>query len=187
MPYFSDADARTIISTTYEKAQGSRAVAAMLYAPEELAVLPPGAVALAFGVNHPVRHAGLVRGERVLDIGCGAGIDTPLAARVVGSHGRVVGLDMTPAMLDRARGHVAEAGADNIELREGLMEALPFPDESFDVIVSNGVLNLSTRKSRALAEMLRVLRPGGRVALGDLVLTDTLPEALMKDPTALAV
>ena len=67
------------------------------------------------------------------------------------------------------------------------MEALPFPDESFDVIVSNGVLNLSTRKSRALAEMLRVLRPGGRVALGDLVLTDTLPEALMKDPTALAV
>jgi len=134
-----------------------------------------------------VRHAALLRGERVLDIGCGAGIDTLLAARAVGSHGRVVGLDMTPAMLDRARGHIAEAGADNIELREGLMEALPFPDESFDVIVSNGVLNLSTRKSRALAEMLRVLRPGGRVALGDLVLTDTLPEAIMKDPTALAV
>jgi len=78
----------------------------------------------------------------------------------VGSPGRVVGLDMTPAMLDRARGHVAEASADNIELREGLMEALPFPDRSFDAVVSNGVLNLSTRKSRALAEMLRVLRPG---------------------------
>jgi len=187
VPYFTDADARTIISTTYEKARASMAVAAMLYAPGELALLPPGAVALALGVNHPVRHAGLLRGERVLDIGCGAGIDTLLAARAVGSHGRVVGLDMTPAMLDRARRHVAEAGADNIELREGLMEALPFPDESFDVVVSNGVLNLSTRKSRALAEMLRVLRPGGRVALGDLVLTDTLPEALMKDPTALAV
>ncbi len=78
----------------------------------------------------------------------------------VGSPGRVVGLDMTPAMLDRARGHVAEASADYIELREGLMEALPFPDRSFDAVVSNGVLNLSTRKSRALAEMLRVLRPG---------------------------
>src|SRR5207247_8839237 len=168
MPYFSDADARTIISTTYEKAQGSRAVAAMLYAPGELAVLPPGAVALAFGVNHPVRHAGLVRGERVLDIGCGAGIDTLLAARVVGSHGRVVGLDMTPAMLDRARGHVAEAGADNIELREGLMEALPFPDDPLDVIVADGVLNLSTRKSRAVAEMLRFCRRGRPAGLGGL-------------------
>ena len=104
----------------------------------------------------------------------------------VGSPGRVVGLDMTPAMLDRARGHVAEASADYIELREGLMEALPFPDRSFDAVVSNGVLNLSTRKSRALAEMLRVC-VRARVALGELVLTGTLPEAITKDPTALAV
>src|SRR5437870_11574342 len=109
----------------------------MLYAPGELAVLPPGAVALAFGVNHPVRHAGLVHGERVLDIGCGAGIDTLLAARAVGSHGRVVGLDMAPAMLERARGHVAEAGGDHLERRERLMQARPLPDESVDVVASD--------------------------------------------------
>lgn len=186
MPYFTDDDVRRIIHDAYEKAQPSTAVAETLYTPAELAMLPPGAVALAVGVNHPVRHAELVRGETVLDVGCGAGIDTLLAAHAVGPQGRVVGLDMTPAMLDRARRHVAEAGVDNVELREGVMEALPFVDVSFDVVVSNGVLNLSTRKSRALAEMLRVLRPGGRVALGDLVLTDSLPEALMKDPTALA-
>jgi arsenite methyltransferase len=187
VPHFTDADVRRIISDTYEKVQPSTAVAETLYAPAELATLPPGAVALAVGVNHPVRHAGLVRGETVLDIGCGAGIDTLLAAHAVGPDGHVVGLDMTPAMLDRARRHVAESGADNVEIREGVMEALPFADASFDVIVSNGVLNLSTRKSRALAEMLRILRPGGRLSLGDLVLADALPEALMRDPTALAV
>jgi ubiquinone/menaquinone biosynthesis C-methylase UbiE len=93
---------------------------------------------------------------------------------------------MTPAMLERARHHAALMGAANTEFREGIMEALPFDDGIVDVVVSNGVLNLSTRKSRALAEMHRVLRPGGRAALADLVLVDTLPDEIVKSPTALA-
>jgi ubiquinone/menaquinone biosynthesis C-methylase UbiE len=88
-------------------------------------------------------------------------------------------------MVERAREHVALAGAKNVEVREGLMEALPLDDGSVDVVVSNGVLNLSSRPSRALAECRRVLRPGGRIALGDLVLTETLPEAIARNPVAL--
>jgi len=161
-------------------------VASGLYAADELAGLPRGAVSLALGVGHPVRHARLRPGEMVLDVGCGAGIDTLLAARAVGPAGRVIGLDMTPAMVERTRRHAADAGLDNVEAREGLMEALPLADASVDVVVSNGVLNLSTRKSRALAEMLRVLRPGGRLALADLVVTQALPEEVLRSAPALA-
>jgi SAM-dependent methyltransferase len=111
--------------------------------------------------NQPGRAAITTRQQATWASGDFAVVARTIQIRgAVGSPGRVVGLDMTPAMLDRSCGHVAEASADNIELREGLMEALPFPDRSFDAVVSNGVLNLSTRKSRALAEMLRVLRPG---------------------------
>jgi len=187
MPYFSDTDARSIIQRTYEAARAEdRAVADSLYAPDELAGLPEGAVALALGVGNPVRHAGVGPGEIVLDIGCGAGIDTLIAARRAGRDGRAHGLDMTPAMLERARQHAALTGFPNVQFHEGLMEALPFADASIDVVVSNGTLNLSTRKSRALAEMQRVLRPGGRLALADFVLGETLPEEILRDPTALA-
>jgi SAM-dependent methyltransferase len=188
MPYFTDADARTIIRTTYEAAGGADgAVAASLYDPDELADLPEDAVLRAFGVGHPVRHAGLRPGDVVLDVGCGAGIDTLLAARRVTPTGRVFAFDMTPAMVERARANARAAGCGHVEVHEGLMEALPFPDASVDVVVSNGTLNLSTRKSRALAEMHRVLRPGGRIALADLVLAEALPEVIVKNPTALAV
>ncbi len=122
-----------------------------------------------------------------LDVGCGAGMDALLAARQVGAEGRVLALDMTPAMLERTRRHAAQARFTNVETREGLMEALPVAEASVDVVISNGVLNLSTRKSRALAEMHRVLRPGGRVCLADLVLDEDLPEEIVKNPTALAV
>jgi SAM-dependent methyltransferase len=177
MAYFTVEQARSIIRDTYaEAAADAPAVAADLYAPAELAGLPAGAVALALGVGHPVRHAGLRQGEVVLDVGCGAGIDTLVAARAVGSRGRVIGLDMTPAMVERTRQHAAEAGLDQVEAREGLTEAIPLADASVDVVITNGVLNLSTRKSRALAEMLRVVRPGGRLALADLVVTEALPE-----------
>jgi ubiquinone/menaquinone biosynthesis C-methylase UbiE len=133
-----------------------------------------------------VRHAALRRGETVLDLGCGAGIDTLLAASAVGRSGRVIGLDMTPEMAGRARANAAAGGFGQVEIREGMIEEIPLPDGSVDVVISNGVLNLSTRKSRVLAEAMRVLRPGGRVAITDLVLTEALPEDVLRSPAALA-
>jgi SAM-dependent methyltransferase len=187
MAHFTDVEARTIIQDTYAHvAPGSRAVAERLYAPAELEGLPKAPVDLALGVGHPVRHARLRSGEVVLDVGCGAGIDTLLSARLVGPGGRVIALDMTPAMVERTREHAAIAGFDWVEVREGLMEAIPIGDSTVDVVVTNGALNLSTRKSRALAEMLRVLRPGGRLALADLVVTEALPEDVLRSAPALA-
>jgi ubiquinone/menaquinone biosynthesis C-methylase UbiE len=98
----------------------------------------------------------------------------------------VIGLDMTPEMVERARRNAASVGLANVEIRQGVIEEIPLPDGSVDVVVSNGVLNLSTRKSRVLAESFRVLRPGGRIAITDLVLEDALPEDVRKSPAALA-
>jgi SAM-dependent methyltransferase len=187
MAYFTDVQARAIVHETYERvACASRTVAEGIYAREELEGLPEAAVELALGVGHPVRHGRLQPGEVVLDVGCGAGIDTLLAARLVGCNGRVIGLDMTPAMVERTRVHAAVAGIDWVEVRQGLMEAIPLGDATVDVVVTNGALNLSTRKSRALAEMARVLRPGGRLALADLVVTEALPEDVRRSAPALA-
>ncbi len=187
MPYFKDEEARSIIRDTYADVQSeSGAVAETLYAAGELASLPRGAVTLALGVGHPVRHAGIQPGETVLDLGCGAGIDTLLAARVAGPSGRAIGLDMTPEMRARARAHARAGGFTNVEIQDAQIEAIPLPDGSVDVAISNGVLNLSTRKSRVLAETLRVLRPGGRVSIADLVLNGALPEDVLKSPAALA-
>jgi SAM-dependent methyltransferase len=186
LAHFAPDDARAIIRHAYAAAATDTAtVAEALYSAEELAGLPAGAIHLALGVGNPVRHAGLLPGQVVLDVGCGAGIDTLLAARAVGHSGRVIGIDMTPAMVERTSRHAAAMKLDNVEAREALMEELPLPDASVDVVVSNGVLNLSTRKSRALAEMLRVLRPDGRLALADLVLTEPLPEATLRSAPAL--
>jgi len=187
MPYFRDHEARALIRETYGQVQSaSAAVAEVCYSPDELLALPREAVDLALGVGHPVRLAALRPGEVVLDLGCGAGIDTILAAQQVGPAGLAVGLDMTPEMVARARRNGAAAGLENVEIREGLMEDLPLPDASVDVVISNGVHNLSTRKSRVLAEAFRVLRPRGRIALADLVLDDALPEDVLKSPAALA-
>lgn len=187
MPYFSDQEARSIIRDAYAQVRSDgAAVAETFYAPGELAAVPRDAVVLALGVGHPVRHAALESGESVLDLGCGAGIDTLLAACAVGPSGRAIGLDMTAEMVARARRNADAAGLGHVEIREGLIEDVPLPDASVDVVVSNGVLNLSTRKSRVLAESLRVLRPGGRVAIADLVLIDALPEDVLKSPAAVA-
>jgi len=188
MAHFSDDQARSIILDAYGRirAEGGAAVASAFYAPVELEGLPRDAVEMSLGVGHPVRHAALRPGETVLDLGCGAGIDTLLAARAVGPTGRVIGLDLTPEMVARSRRNAQDAGLGTIEVRQGVMEEIPLPDASIDVVVSNGVLNLSTRKSRALAEALRVLRPGGRISITDLVLEEALPEDVLKSPAALA-
>jgi ubiquinone/menaquinone biosynthesis C-methylase UbiE len=187
MAYFRDDEARSIIRDTYASVRSDgAAVATAFYDPAELDGLPKAAVDLALGVGRPVRHAHLSPGETVLDLGCGAGIDTLLAARAVGPRGRVIGLDMTPEMIERTRRHASLAGLGQVEALEGLIEEIPLPDASVDVVISNGVLNLSTRKSRVLAETVRVLKPGGRVSITDLVLDQALPEDVLKSPAALA-
>ncbi len=161
-------------------------VAAEIYSPEELARLPSGAVEAALGVGHPIRWAALRRGETVIDLGCGAGIDTLLAARAVAPDGTAIGLDTLPEMLARAAANAANAGIANVEWRRGELERIPLADASVDVAISNGVVNLSPRKGRALAEIYRVVRPGGRVSLADVVLDEDLPPEIMVDPDAWA-
>ncbi len=166
---------------------GGETVARRLYSEQELAEVPPGAVEWALGVGNPVRYALLQPGETVLDIGSGAGIDTILAARRVGADGTAIGLDVVEQMLERARGHAMEAGvAGWTEFLQGEMEDIPLPDGSVDVVVSNGVLNLSARKSRALAEIFRVLGPGGRISLADLTVEGELPPEVANDQSAWA-
>lgn len=162
-------------------------VARWLYSDEELAEVPPGAVAWALGVGNPVRYALLQPGEDVLDVGSGGGIDSILAARRVGPEGTVIGLDLLDEMCERGRAHATEAGVDAwTQFRRGEMEAIPLPDRSVDVVISNGVMNLSARKSRALAEIFRVLRPGGRVSLADLTVEGELPPEIANDQSAWA-
>ena len=166
---------------------GGESVARRLYTDQELAEVPPGAVAWALGVGNPVRYAMLHPGEAVLDVGSGGGIDTILAARRVGPRGRAIGLDALEEMCERGRCHAAEAGVQGwTEFVEGEMEDIPLPDASVDVVVSNGVLNLSARKSRALAEIFRVLRPEGRISLADLTVEGELPPEVANDQSAWA-
>jgi SAM-dependent methyltransferase len=163
------------------------AMAHRFYSDEELADVPPAGVDWALGVGNPVRHAGLTEGDVVLDIGSGGGIDTVLAAQRVGPAGRVIGLDVLPEMCERARAAASAAGVVQwCDFREGEMEAIPLPDESVDVVISNGVINLSPRKSRAFAEIARVLRPGGRICVSDLVVNDDLPPEVLSSGPAWA-
>jgi SAM-dependent methyltransferase len=166
---------------------GGEAVTRRSYRDDELAELPAGAVSWALGVGNPVRPAGLAPAEVVLDVGSGAGIDTILAARRVGPTGRAIGLDMLAEMVTRATTHARQAHVDGwAEFRRGEMEAIPLPDASVDVVISNGVINLSPRKSRVLAEIFRVLRPGGRMCVVDLVVDDDLPATVLESPAAWA-
>jgi arsenite methyltransferase len=145
------------------------------YPPELLKNFPSEVLAAFCGVGNPFSLEPLNPGDAILDIGCGAGVDSLVAAHLVGAGGRVVGLDVTPAMVERSRVHLAQLGLANVTFQVGEAEALPFPDASFDVIISNGVFNLTLNKEKALKETHRVLKPGGRLMLADMVLVAALP------------
>ena len=128
------------------------------------------------GTGNPFAMGTLTPGEKVVDIGSGGGIDSLVAARMVGTGGEVVGIDMTPAMLEKARTAAAESDIDNVEFREAFMEELPVADGWADVVISNGVLNLTPDKQKVLAEMFRILRSGGRLQIGDILVDREVPE-----------
>jgi SAM-dependent methyltransferase len=148
------------------------------YDAAELAALPPESAASFAGVANPHAIAGIEPGATVLDIGCGAGMDLMLAARRVGPRGRAIGVDMTPAMAEKARASAKAAGLSNVEIRVGDALALPVEDTSIDVVISNGVINLTPDKEKAYAEIFRVLRPGGRLQLGDIIVANELSESI---------
>jgi SAM-dependent methyltransferase len=163
-----------------------RPLARMLgYAEQWLVGIPEASIESFAGTGNPFSLGELKPGERVVDVGSGAGIDSLIAAKMVGPTGQVIGVDMTPAMLDKSRHAAVEAGLDNVEFREGYGEALPVPDGWADVVISNGVLNLMPDKAAALGEMARVLRspdpgsgkPGGRLQIGDILVQKAVPES----------
>ena len=152
------------------------------YTLEEIKDLPETAIGAAAGCGNPTALASLKEGEVVLDLGSGAGIDVFLAAKNVGPKGRVIGVDMTDEMLDLARKNSEEMGFENIEFRKGDIEALPVEDDSVDVIISNCVINLAPNKDNVFREAYRVLKPGGRITVSDIVTDGPLPQEIKENP-----
>ena len=176
-----------LVADAYRALDSADAAGAVCYTDEQLAALPAGARSWALGVGNPVAWADLDEGESVVDLGCGAGIDALLAAGGVGPTGRVTGVDVLAEMVERAEPFAAEAGLGNVTWCRAEMEALPLAEASVDVVISNGAINLSPRKSRVLAEAYRVLRPGGRLCVSDLTIREEdLPTEILTHPSAWA-
>jgi SAM-dependent methyltransferase len=151
------------------------------YQDEWLDGIPDASIESFAGTGNPFTLGVLQSGGKVVDVGSGAGIDSLIAARMVGPEGRVVGVDMTPAMLGKAQRAAIEASIGNVEFRQGYAEALPIEDGWADVVISNGVLNLVPDKQAALEEMARVLKPGGRLQIGDIMVQKAVPESARRE------
>jgi len=147
-------------------------------------MLAPGEANLGLGCGNPIGQADLRPGETVLDLGSGAGFDAFLAAREVGPSGRVIGVDMTNEMVEKARGNAERLNVLNVEFRQGKIESLPLEDGAVDVAISNCVINLSPDKAAVFGEIHRVLKPGGRIIISDILRSGAIPKALRDDPAA---
>jgi len=157
-----------------------------LYPEELIATLPEGESGISYGCGDPITLASLQPGQTVLDLGSGAGLDCFFAAKKVGETGFVIGVDMTPEMLERARGSAKRLKLSNVEFRQGYIEELPVESNTVDVIISNCVINLSPDKSKVFAETFRVLKPGGKLAVSDIVTEGEIPDAIRKSLSAWA-
>ena len=181
-------EVKDFVREAYGAVSGSTTrVAERLYSDHERAQVPEPARSGALGLGNHVRFTRIEPGTRVIDIGCGSGIDTVLAARRTGPRGRVIALDFLAEMLQRTEQAAREAGLENVETLEAEMEDIPLADDSIDVVISNGVFNLSPRKARAFAESARVLRAGGELCVSDLTLDEReLPTEVLTHPAAWA-
>jgi SAM-dependent methyltransferase len=157
-----------------------------LYPSDLLAALPDGESAVSYGCGDPITLASLEPGQTVLDLGSGAGLDCFFAAKKVGETGRVIGVDMTPEMIDRAKSSAERMNIQNVEFRQGYLEDLPVESDSVDVIISNCVINLAPEKSKVFAEAFRALKPGGKFAVSDIVTEGPLPESIKQSLSAWA-
>ena len=160
---------------------GRRLAALLSYEDEWLAGVPETTIASFAGTGNPFSIGPLQPGDNVVDVGCGAGIDSLIAAKMVGAAGRVIGVDMTPEMLAKARAAAQQAETANVEFKQGLAEALPVKDSWADVVISNGVLNLFPDKLAALREIARVLKPGGRLQVGDILVDKAVSDKGKRD------
>ncbi len=192
VPELSEGDLRDAVQREYTEVAvdpdkgyhfhtGRDAATRLDYDPALYADIPEGNIASFAGTGNPFLLGPIHSGETVVDAGSGAGFDALIAARMVGSGGRVVGIDMTPEMLSKARAGAAEMGLTHVEFKEAFIEQLPLPDDFADVLISNGVLNLTLDKVDTLREWARVLKPGGRLQFGDILVSRKVPESALDD------